>query len=919
MHYDVDRQWPGRTVDVLRAAALRCPSASTADGAPRARDATDRARRAAVADDFAATSPERFVTTGLPGLDAILGGLRLGDNVVWRVDDVDDYRAFVAPYVAAARAAGRRVVYVRFSARSPIVEAPAVDVVHSLDALRGFESFTVRLHTIIAQEGRDVFYVFDCLSDLLDAWATDAMIANFFRVTCPYLFTLDTVAYFALQRGAHSFATIDRIRSTTQVLLDLHDDAGAIHLHPLKVWKRSSPTMFLPHRHDGGRFTPITVSCEATSLFHRLAGGAPADTERQLDSWERLFIRAADLAASGGRDAQRRAMVAQLCRLLIGQDSRILALAHRHLTLEDLLAIKSRLIGTGFVGGKAVGMLLARAILRADSAPDAAWGEFLEEHDSFHVGSDLYHSFIVENGWWPLFMSQRSEVGYFDGAARLRELIVEGGFSPEILREFEKMLEHFGQYPIIVRSSSLLEDGFGNAFAGKYDSYFCVNQGSPEERLAGLVDAVRKVYASTLSEDALRYRLERGLTGQEEQMALLVQRVSGAYHRNYFLPAFAGVGISYNTFVWRHDIDPAAGMLRLVVGLGTRAVDRVEGDYPAVVALDQPLLVPWPDPENRRRFTQHDVDVLDTGANVPRTVPMGELQLEEPTLPLTLLAERDGAGWLVTFERLLTRTGFAASMRRMLRTLQRAYDYPVDIEFAGTFASDGRLYVNLIQCRPLQTRGVQSRRVDVAPAPDAVTLFRSTGSFMGGSIVQPIRRVVAVDPESFVALPLADKYELARVVGRVNRGIVAPDRVPTLLMGPGRWGTSTPRLGVPVRFAEISAMTAIAEVGFSAGGLRPELSFGTHFFQDLVETGIFYVALNPDDAGCFVNPGLLRALPNLLAERLPDDARFADVLRVIDLPPGFRLLADIVSQRVACCVARESEPQAAGPGAGTRA
>ncbi len=852
-----------------------------------------------MADELAVRIPEGFVTTGLPGLDAILGGLRLGDNVVWRVDDVGDYRAFIAPYVAAALAAKRRVVYVRFASHAPVVEAGAASVIHNLDALRGFESFTVRLHTIIAQEGRKAFYVFDCLSDLLDAWATDSMIANFFRVTCPYLFELDTVAYFALKRGAHSFATIDGIRSTTQLLIDLYNEGGVLYLHPLKVWQRSSPTMFLPHRHGSGQFTPITVSCEATSLFNRLLNGANGNVERHLDSWERLFIRASDLAATPRDNPEREAMVAQLCRLLIGRDERILALARRYLSLDDILSIKKRLIGTGFVGGKAVGMLLARAILHADR--DGGWGEVLEQHDSFYIGSDLFHSYIVNNGWWQLFMWQRSETGYFSGAAQLRELIVQGTFPAAIQQEFQKMLEHFGQYPIIVRSSSLLEDGFGNAFAGKYDSFFCVNQGSPEERLVQFIEAVKQVYASTLSEEALQYRLQRGLARTEEQMALLVQRVSGTYHGNYFYPAFAGVGISYNTFVWRHDIDPSAGMLRVVVGLGTRAVDRVEGDYPRVVALDQPLLLPHADPENRRRFTQHDADVLDIAQNSWRTIPLTELWADEPTFPLELFAARDGVSWLVSFDPLLTKTVFASTMRRLLSTLERAYDYPVDVEFAGTYASDGKLYLNLIQCRPLQTRGVQSKRVEISAASDAETIFRSSGNFMGGSIAQPIGRVIAVDSDAFMALTLSDKHELARLIGRLNRFVVARDNTPTLLLGPGRWGTSTPRLGVPVRFAEINGMTAIAEVAFSAGGLQPELTFGTHFFQDLVETGIFYVALNPERAGCFLIPALLRKLPNRLAELLPDDARFADAVCVVDLAPSFQLLADIVSQQVVCC------------------
>jgi hypothetical protein len=503
-------------------------------------------------------------------------------------------------------------------------------------------------------------------------------------------------------------------------------------------------------------------------------------------------------------------------------------------------------------------------------------------------------------------MWQRSETGYLSGAAQLRELLLQGSFAPEILAEFQKMLEHFGQYPIIVRSSSLLEDGFGNAFAGKYDSLFCVNQGSPEERLVQFVEAVKQVYASTLSEEALQYRLRRGLARQEEQMALLVQRVSGAYHGKLFFPAFAGVGVSYNTFVWRHDIDPTAGMLRLVVGLGTRAVDRVEGDYPRVVSLHRPLLVPHADPEDRRRFTQRDVDVLDVEHNSWLTLPMRELHAQEKTLPLELFADRDAGGWLVTFERLLTRTGFVDTMRRMLSTLERAYDYPIDVEFTGTFASDGKLYLNLIQCRPLQTRGIQARRVQIGEASEGETLFASTGSFMGGSIVQPIERVIAVDPAAYMELTLTDKYELARIIGRLNRLTRARERLPTLLMGPGRWGTSTPRLGVPVHFAEINAMTAIAEVAFSAGGLLPELSFGTHFFQDLVESEIFYLALYPERPGCFLNAALLQSRPNRLAELLPDDARLADVVRVLDLPAGFHPMADIMSQRVVCCRSADS-------------
>lgn len=132
-------------------------------------------------------SAAEFVSAGLPGLDSILGGLRSGDNVVWRIDSVEDYRAFVAPFGAVALAAGLRVVYIRFTFHPPVMETDQISAIYNLDAYRGFESFTVHLHTIIGPEGEGIFHVFGCLFDLLDAWATDGMVGNFFRVTCPYL------------------------------------------------------------------------------------------------------------------------------------------------------------------------------------------------------------------------------------------------------------------------------------------------------------------------------------------------------------------------------------------------------------------------------------------------------------------------------------------------------------------------------------------------------------------------------------------------------------------------------------------------------------------------------------------------------------------------------------------------------------
>ena len=429
-----------------------------------------------------------WASTGIDGLDAVLTGLEKGDNVVWQVDSIDGFAAFVDPYVERAKQQGRKLIYLRFANHQPLVQPDSGIKIYNLDAGSGFESFTTQVHAIITEEGKEVYYVFDCLSHLLDAWATDLMIGNFFMVTCPYLFELDTIAYFALLRDRHSFKTIARIRETTQLLLDLYNIGGKNCLHPLKVWKRYSPTMFLPHFQQQEKFVPITSSVDSSKLLSYISERGLKPAERALDYWDNLFLHAKEISAlPRALQQDRQEMIERLCKIMIGRDERMLSLATKHFTLEDLHAVKSRLIGTGFIGGKVVGMLLANKIVAKDKLD---LGRHLEPHDSFYVGSDVFYTYLVENGCWKLRVEQKTKEGYFKVAAELREKILSGKFPDQIREQFQEMIEYFGQSPIIVRSSSLLEDAFGNAFAGKYESIFCVNQGSPEQRYADFEEAV---------------------------------------------------------------------------------------------------------------------------------------------------------------------------------------------------------------------------------------------------------------------------------------------------------------------------------------------------------------------------------------------------------------------------------------------
>jgi hypothetical protein len=854
------------------------------------------------------------VSTGLSGLDQAIDMMRLGDNVVWQVQSIQDYLHLVRPYIEQSKKDGRRLVYFRFGSHKPLMADDEPSIVYKMDASVGFESFATKIHNIIEKEGLKAFYVFDCLSDLLEFWYSDLMIGNFFRVTCPFLYQLDTIAYFALIRGVHTHATIVRIRETTQLLLDIYSVDSKLYIHPLKVWERYSPTMFFPHLIDGDKAVSITSSADTAALFSGIGRSA-----LPRDYWYITLDRAKSSLMEGPQAQEKIKQL--LISLMIGKEPRITELSMRYLSLQDILDIASREIGTGFIGGKSVGMLLGRKILEKE-----AWEHFkniYEPHDSFYLGSDIFYTYIVQNDWWDLRCRQKTSEGYFTLAPELREKLLKGKF-PEIIREqFYQMLEYFGQSPIIVRSSSLLEDNFGNAFAGKYESIFCANQGLPEERLNAFEQAVRAVYASAMSNDALSYRISRGLAGKDEQMAILVQRVSGDHFTSegsggeLFFPHIAGVGHSTNLYVWNKEMDPSAGMLRLVFGLGTRAVDRISGDYAKIVPLDRPTKGPPVAYGDERKFSQHKVDVLNLRENSMAEVPVDLLypvdlktekdmffSIDSATLArLQELSQLDGGSGslankkpqILDFKKLLSQTDFPADAAKILKTLEKAYDYPVDIEFTANFNPEGKYKINLLQCRPLQTKG-PGKAVNIPKPSQDNIFFSSTGNFMGGNVRIPLDYVIMVKAKDYLALADRDKYQAARVVGMLNQNLKGNN---IMLIGPGRWGTTTPSLGVPVHFSELCNVSALCEVSYNQGGLIPELSFGSHFFQDIVESGIFYAAIFDGEAGVTYRAERVLNLENLLEEVLPAEKTWAQVIHLVK-PNGLILYSDITSQEILC-------------------
>lgn len=865
---------------------------------------------------------EQKLSTGLPGLDSVLQGLLPGDNVVWEVDSVQDYLPVLGPLCNEAGRLRRRLIYFRFARHAPLLTEECGVEIHTLDPEHGFERFLTQILDVIEAAGPGVYYIFDCLSDLAADWFSDRMLGNFFRIVCPYLYELQTIAYFALVKNTHSFHASESIKSTAQVIIEVFRKGNRLYVHPQKVWKRHSPTMYTLHCWEGEKFKPVTSSAEIAEILASVPKPWTEFTIQRPGIWLKTFQQAQQILANSAKypkdDPVQKAFFHSLIKMVVTREQRFIDLVQKYFELSDVVEIMQRMIGTGLIGGKSLGMLLARAILKKT---DPVLNEIIESHDSFYIGSDVFYTYLVENGCWWLRRKQKDFQTMLKNAEIARKKILEGVFPDYIQQQFREMLEYFGQSPIIVRSSSLLEDNYGNAFSGKYESVFCANQGTPQERLEAFMNAVRTVYASTMSEESLTYRKHHGLLDRDEQMALLVQRVSGEKFDSLFFPHIAGVAFSFNPFVWSNDIDPKAGVVRLVFGLGTRAVNRTDDDYTRLLALNAPSRRPEARTDDVRQYAQRRVDVLDLNANRLMTKDFESVAPYVPDELLSYFATKDedfakgikDKAWrsayvgVLTFEKLIENTDFVEKLRRILQILHKAYDYPVDVEFTANFDRDNTYKINIVQCRPFQVKMLGDFAHIVVPdnIPQQRLILESKGPIVGHSIATSIERLIYVVPSAYSKLSMSHRYSIARIIGRLAHLEEKENRKIIMVIGPGRWGTSMPSLGVPVSFAEINTVSVICELTLMHEGLVPDVSLGTHFFNDLVEMDMLYMAVSPGKNGYTFNEEFFMTQPNRLVELLPSARDFAEVIKVIEpgvngAPAAILLNVDSLKQKALC-------------------
>jgi len=549
----------------------------------------------------------------------------------------------------------------------------------------------------------------------------------------------------------------------------------------------------------------------------------------------------------------------------------------------------------GKLGGKSAGLYIAAQILKK-SPEHSDLLDNVKVPKTWHITSDILLQFMHFNNFDEIVEQKYKEINQVRiEYPHVVQTFKNSIFPPEILQGLSVALDDFKDSPLIVRSSSLLEDRVGAAFSGKYRSLFLANQGSKQENLEMLTDAIAEVYASTFAPDPIEYRAERGLLDFGEEMGIMIQEVVGTKVGKYFLPSFAGVAFSRNEFRWSPRIKREDGLVRIVPGLGTRAVDRLSYDYPILIAPGQPDLRVNVTVDEVIRYSPREVDVINLETNSFETIVIDrllrEFGYEIPGINQVFSTHKDGyiqkltglnmnfdnEDLVATFEGLVSQTRFVKQMQTILKLLEDTLGTPVDIEFA----SNGKDFY-LLQCRP------QSYAKDSLPAPipkdiaEEKVVF-SANRYISNGQVDDITHVVYVDPQSYGEMSdRSDLLAVGRVVGKLNKLL---PKHQFILMGPGRWGSRGDiKLGVNVTYSDINNTAVLIEIARKKGNYLPDLSFGTHFFQDLVEAGIRYLPLYPDDEGIVFNERFLKSAPNILPDILPEFAFLSDTLRLIDVP-----------------------------------
>jgi hypothetical protein len=508
-------------------------------------------------------------------------------------------------------------------------------------------------------------------------------------------------------------------------------------------------------------------------------------------------------------------------------------------------------IGTGSLGGKARGLSFVSSLLSKQPTVDTKFGSVeIVIPQTLVITTEVFEEFVESNG-----LRELAKTDLDDEIVASRFMAAE--FPEKFKQYLADFLTHFS-YPLAVRSSSLLEDAQFRAYAGLYNTYMLPNNDQDlGHSLAQLINAVKMVYASTYFRAPKTFSHRIGNRTEEEKMAVMVQKLIGHRHGNYFYPTMSGVAQSYNFYSWA-KMKPEEGIATIALGLGKTVMGgekalRFSPAHPEV--LPQRSTVGDVLENSQRFFYSLRLDKTDCLLGVNDLVTLERRDVtdalgEESVRLASSFYSPDehclrdsGAGPgipVITFAQVLKYKRFplADVLKQVMSLGQMGMGCPVELEFCVDLSSDAgkKPEFAILQLRPMSAMG-ETANVDITDE-DLDQAFCISAKALGNRVNAELRDIVFVKPDSFDP---ARTPEIAKQIGAFN-ALLAKEQRNYVLIGPGRWGSADRWLGIPVGWADICGAAAIVEVAHPKMNVEP--SQGSHFFHNLICLGVNYLTVS---------------------------------------------------------------------------
>ena len=523
-------------------------------------------------------------------------------------------------------------------------------------------------------------------------------------------------------------------------------------------------------------------------------------------------------------------------------------------------------IGQGSLGGKGRGLAFIDSIIKKNPICDNFNGVSLQIPRTIVLCTDIFDDFMEENNLYPCALSD------IPGEEILHNFL-EANLPRYLKEDFFALFEVVNK-PLAVRSSSLLEDSHYQPFAGIYSTYMIPHLDDKYEMLRLLENAIKGVYASVFFADSKAYMTATSNLIDQEKMAIIIQEVVGKEYDTKYYPSFSGVGRSLNYYPI-NDEHPKDGVAEIAVGLGKYIVDgglslRFSPKHPNKVLQTSTLDLALRDTQTQfYALDMNDIDgnfSVNDGDNILKlriqdAAANGSLKYMVSTFdPADQIIRDSDYGFgrkVVTFANVLQHNVFplADVVDFMLQQGEKEMQRPVEIEFAGNIdiTEEGKGAICWLQIRPIVDRK-EMLDEKIMETSDSELILK-THSALGHGTMDNVKDIVYIKPECF---SMFNNPMIAREIEKINRQFVSREEG-YILIGPGRWGSSDPALGIPVKWPHISAARLIAEVSLPNNRIEP--SQGTHFFQNLTSFGVGYFTINNQSGENIYDVDFLESCP----------------------------------------------------------